>query len=230
MVQISAIPFLVLLTSDTLELITISSSDFTMLFGFGFLLLIPEWPQVNHLEKNFGNDDGAILNTKILLLSAFLIFTMHWPITSEIILLLASKLPSSIDLLGLLTMILLLDASTETIWSDLELGKLLAKRTLSNILERCGTLVRMISCFLLLMETNNHILHGPVRPVYRSCQTGLSRVAGNLLLLTCQCSLVASIAMFFDNSIFLTAQTFLSRNMLLSNMIITIKMQNTFGL
>ena len=38
----SAIPFLVLLVSDALELITISSSDFTMLFDFGFLLLIPE--------------------------------------------------------------------------------------------------------------------------------------------------------------------------------------------
>ena len=93
---------------------------------FGFLLLIQEWPQVNHVEKIFGNDDGASLNTKILLLPAFLIFTMHWPILSGIILLLAINLPSSIDLLGLLTIKSQVDVSTETIWSDLELGKLLA--------------------------------------------------------------------------------------------------------
>jgi len=48
-----------------------------MLFGFSFLLLISEWPQVNHAEKKFGNDAGVSLNAKILLLSAFLIFTMH---------------------------------------------------------------------------------------------------------------------------------------------------------
>ena len=55
---------------------------------------------------------------------------MHLPILSEIILLLASKLSSSIDLLGLLTIMSQADVSTETIRSDLELGKLFAERTL----------------------------------------------------------------------------------------------------
>jgi hypothetical protein len=46
--------------------------------------------------------------------------------------LLASKLPSTIDFLGLLIIIIisLVDASTEKIGSDWELDKLLAKRTL----------------------------------------------------------------------------------------------------
>jgi hypothetical protein len=97
-----AIPFFVLFIPDTVELTTKLASAFTKLLSFGFLFLRPEWSQVYHVEKNFGNDDGASLNAKMLLLSAFLIFTMHWSILSEIIPLLASKLPSSIDLLGLL--------------------------------------------------------------------------------------------------------------------------------
>jgi len=63
---------------------------------------------------------------------------------------------------------------------------------------------------LLLMVAHNHILHRPVRPVYKSGQTGLSRAAGNHLVLTCQYSLVASIDMFIDNAMFFTAQLFLS--------------------
>ena len=82
---------------------------------------------------------------------------------------------------------------------------------------------------LLLMAVNNHILHRPVRPVYRSGQTDLSRVAGNLLLLTWQCSFLALFVMFSNNWMLFTAYTFSSQNILLNNIIVTIKMDNTFS-
>jgi hypothetical protein len=57
---------------------------------------------------------------------------MHWLVESEGILLLASKLPSSIDLLELFMIQSLTDELIENVGSDWEL---LAKHTLSNKLE-----------------------------------------------------------------------------------------------
>ena len=76
-------------------------------------------------EKLWQLDDGEILNAKVLLLSSFLIFIIHWPILSKIISLLTSKLSSLIHLLGLLVIISLGDVSTEKIGSNWEFGKYL---------------------------------------------------------------------------------------------------------
>jgi hypothetical protein len=63
---------------------------------------------------------------------------MHWLIKFEGILLLASKLPSSVDLLELFMIESLIYELIENIGSDCEL---LIKHTLSNTLERRGTLM-----------------------------------------------------------------------------------------
>lgn len=47
-----------------------------------------------HEDNNFGNDGEKSLNTKIFLLSTFLIFTIYWLTLIEGTSLLASKLPS----------------------------------------------------------------------------------------------------------------------------------------
>jgi hypothetical protein len=69
---------------------------------------------------------------------------MHWLIEYEGILLLASKLPSSIDLLELFMIQSLTNELIENVGYDWEL---FAKHTLSNKLERRGSLMWMVSYF-----------------------------------------------------------------------------------
>jgi hypothetical protein len=69
---------------------------------------------------------------------------MHLLIESEGILLLASKIPSSIDLLELFMIQSLTNELIQNVGSDWEV---LAKHTLSNKLERRGSLMWMMSYF-----------------------------------------------------------------------------------
>jgi hypothetical protein len=125
---------------DALKLFTILASNFTKALDFDLLLLSPEYP---YEEKNFDNDDVENFNAKVFLRSTFLILTMHWLVESKGMLSLTSK-SSSIDLLELFMIESLINELKTNIGSDWEL---LVKHTISNTLERQGTLMWMMSHF-----------------------------------------------------------------------------------
>jgi hypothetical protein len=104
---------------------------------------------------------GFIKLIKVFLWSAFLIFTMHWLIESEGIILLESKLPSSIDL-ELFTIASLVHELIANTWSDWEL---LEKHTLSNKLKGIISYFssRWQPTVTLCIGRSDRVL-GPVRP------------------------------------------------------------------